>query len=68
MSPVPYVPVKDEVQEEVSKMKNLQIKMSIEKDITLNFPMRYDNRTKEVFLMHAMAVLDAIKKCGHFRD
>jgi hypothetical protein len=37
-SPVPYVPKKDEVQEEVSKMKNLQIKTSIKKDTTLNFP------------------------------
>ncbi len=27
--PVPYVPVKDEVQEEVSKMRNLQIKTSL---------------------------------------
>ena len=36
--PVPYVPVKGEVQEEVSKMKNLEIKMSIKKDTTINFP------------------------------
>jgi hypothetical protein len=36
--PVPYVPVMDEVQEEVSKMRNLQIKMSIKKDTILNFP------------------------------
>ncbi len=35
---VPYVPKKDEIQEEVSKMKNLQIKMLIKKDTTLNFP------------------------------
>ncbi len=34
--PIPYVPVKDEVQEEVSKMRNLQLKTSLEKDITLN--------------------------------
>jgi hypothetical protein len=47
--PVPYVPKKDEVQEEVSKMKNLQIKMSIEKDTTLNFLVWYNNGTKEAF-------------------
>ncbi len=35
--PVPYLPVKDEVQEEVSKMRNLQIKTLLEKDTTLNF-------------------------------
>jgi hypothetical protein len=67
--PVPYVPEKDEIQEEVSKMKNLQIKTSIEKDIILNFPVWYDNGTKEAFLMHDVtAVLDAIKKHGHFKD
>ncbi len=66
--PVPYVPQKDEVQEEISRMKNLQIKMFIEKDTTLNFPMRYNNGIKEGFLMHVMAVLDTIKKCGHFKD
>ncbi len=66
--PVSYAPMKDEVQEEVSKMRNLQIKMSIKKDITLNFPVWHNNRTKEALLMHATAVLDAIKKHGHFRD
>ncbi len=30
--------------------------------------MWYNNGTKEVFLMHVMAVLDAIKKRGHFKD
>jgi hypothetical protein len=59
--PVAYVPKKDEVQEEVFKMKNLQIKMSIKKDTTLTFP-------KEAFLMHVTGVLDTIKKCGHFKD
>jgi hypothetical protein len=34
--PVPYLPGKDKVQEEVSKMKNLQLKMLIDKDTTLN--------------------------------
>jgi hypothetical protein len=66
--PVLYMPVKDEVQEEVSKMKNLQTKMSIEKDTTLNFSMWYNNRTKEAFLMHVTAVLNVIKKRGHFKD
>jgi hypothetical protein len=66
--PVPYVPVKDEVQEEVSKMRNLQIKTSLEKDTTLNFSVLHDNGTKEAFLMHVPVVLDAIKKCGHFKD
>jgi hypothetical protein len=46
--PVPYVPEKDEIQEEVSKMKNLQIKTSIKKDTTLNFPVWYDNGTKKL--------------------
>ncbi len=62
------MPVKDEVQEEVSKMRNLQIKTSIEKDTTLNFPVWHNNGTKEAFLMHVTAVLGAIKKCGHFKD
>jgi hypothetical protein len=65
--PVPYVSKKDKVQEEVSKMKNLQFKTSIDKDMTLNFPVWYGNRTKEAMLMHVTATLDAIKKCGHFK-
>jgi hypothetical protein len=35
--PVPYIPKKDKVQEEVAKLKNLHIKASLEKDTTLNF-------------------------------
>jgi hypothetical protein len=66
--PVPYVPVKDEVQEEVSKIRNLQIKTSLEKDTTLNFPVWHKNGTREAFLMYVTVVLDAIKKCGHFKD
>jgi hypothetical protein len=66
--PVPYVPMKDEVQEEVSKMKNLQIKTSIEKVTTLNFPVWYNNGTKEAFLMHVTVILDAMKKHDHFKD
>ncbi len=62
------MPVKDEVQEEVSKMRNLQIKTSLEKDTILNFPVWHNNRIKEAFLMHMIAVLDAIKKRDHFKD
>jgi hypothetical protein len=65
---VPYMPEKDEVQEEVSKLKNLQIKMSIKKETTLNFPVWHNNGTKVAFLMHVTVVLDAIKKRGHFKD
>jgi hypothetical protein len=35
--PVPYIPKKDKVQEEVAKLQNLQIKTLLEKDTTLNF-------------------------------
>ncbi len=66
--PVLYVPTKDEVQEEVAKLRNLKIKTTIEKDTTLNFPVWHKNGTHEAFLMHMMAVLDAIKKHGHFLD
>jgi hypothetical protein len=64
---IPYVSKKDEVQEEVSKMKNLQLKMSIDKDTTLNFPVGYSSRTKEAMLMHVAATLDVIKKRGQFK-
>jgi hypothetical protein len=66
--PVPYVPTKDEVQEEVAKLRNLEIKTTIEKDTTLNFPVWHKNGTREAFLMHVTAVLDAIKTRGHFLD
>jgi hypothetical protein len=66
--PVPYVPTKDEVQEEVAKLRNLEIKTTIEKDTTLNFPVWHEkNGTQEAFLMQVMAVLDAIKKRGTLR-
>ncbi len=64
--PVPYVPTKDEVQDEVAKLKNLEIKTTIEKDTTLNFPVWQENGTREASLMHVTAVLNAIKKRGHF--
>jgi hypothetical protein len=66
--PVPYIPKKDKVQEEVAKMQNLQIKTSLKKDTTLNFPVWHENGTCEAFLMHVTVVLDAMKKRGHFKD
>jgi hypothetical protein len=66
--PVPYIPEKDKVQEEVAKLQNLQIKTLLEKDTTLNFPVWHKNGTREAFLMHVTAVLDAMKKRGHFND
>ncbi len=66
--PVPYVPTKDEVQDEVAKLRNLKIKTTIRKDTTLNFPVWHKNGMRKAFLMHVTAVLDAIKKHGHFRD
>ncbi len=49
-------------------MRNLEIKTTIEKDTTLNFPVWHENRMWEAFLMHVTAVLDVIKKRGHFQD
>jgi hypothetical protein len=66
--PVPYVPTKDEVQEEVARLRNLEIKTTIKNDTTLNFPVWHKNGMREAFLMHMTAVLDAIKKRGHFQD
>jgi hypothetical protein len=66
--PVPYIPKKDKVQEEVVKLQNLQIKTFLEKDTTLNFPVWHKNKTHEAFLVHVTVVLDAIKKCGHFNN
>jgi hypothetical protein len=66
--PVPYVPTKDEVQEEVAKLRNFKIKTTIEKDTTLNFLVWHKNGTCEAFLMHVTVVLGAIKKRGHFLD
>ncbi len=42
--------------------------MTFEKDTTLNFPVWQENRTRDGFLMHLQAVLDAIKKSGHLED
>ncbi len=62
--PVPYIAKKDKVQEEVTKLRNLQIKIFFEKGTTLNFPVWHENGTREAFLMHVTAVLDAMKKRG----
>jgi hypothetical protein len=62
------MPTKDEVQEEVAKLRNLEIKTTIKKDTTLNFLVWHKNGTRKAFLMHVTAVLDAIKKRGHFKD
>jgi hypothetical protein len=64
--PVPYMPEKDKVQEAVSTMNGLQLKTSIGKDTTLNFPV-WNSSTNKAMLMHVTATLDAIKKCGHFK-
>jgi hypothetical protein len=66
--PIPNIPKKDKVQEEVTRLRNLQIKTSLEKDTTLNIPVWHENGNKEAFLMHVTAVLDVITKCGHFKD
>ena len=66
--PVPYVPEKDKVQDEVSKKRNMEIKTTIKKDTTLNLPIWQENGTHEDFLMHVTAVFNAIKNCGHFED
>ncbi len=58
--------MKDEVQDEVAKLRNLEIKTTIEKDTTLNSPVWHKNRTHKAFLIHVTAVLNAIKKRGHF--
>jgi hypothetical protein len=34
----------------------------------LNFPVWHENGAREVFLMHVTAVLDTLKKRGHFED
>ena len=66
--PIPYIPEKDKVQEEVARLRNLQIKTTLEKDTTFNFPVWHKNGTQEAFLMHVTWVLNAIKKHGHFKD
>jgi hypothetical protein len=62
--PVPYVPKKDKVQEAMLTIKGLQLKTSISKDTTLNFPMC---NSGEAMLMNMMTTFDAIKKRCHFK-
>jgi hypothetical protein len=66
--PVPYVPTKDELQDEVARLRNLEIKTTIKKDTILNFPVWHKNGIRKAFLMHVTVVLNAIKKHGHFND
>ncbi len=66
--PVPYIPEKDKVQEDVSKLRQFQIKTSLEKDTTLNFAVWQENGTHQAFLMHVMAVLNTMKKRGCFNN
>ncbi len=49
-------------------MRSMEIKTTLEKDTTLNFAVWQENGTRKAFLMHVTAVLDAIKKRGHFDD
>ncbi len=58
--PVPYIPEKDKVQEDVAKLR--------EKDTTLNLAVWQENGTREAFLMHVTALLNAMKKRGHFSN
>jgi hypothetical protein len=66
--PVPYISMKDKVQDEVAELRNLKIKTTIKKDTTLNFLVWHKNGTHKAFLMQVTAVLNAIKKRGHFND
>ncbi len=63
--PVPYVPVKDEVQDGVARIRSMEIKTTLEKDTMLNFAVWQENGPRKAFLMHVTAVLDAIKKRDH---
>jgi hypothetical protein len=47
--PIPYIFEKDKVQEEVARLRNLQIKTSLEKDTTLNFLEWHKNGTRKPF-------------------
>ncbi len=62
------MPVKDEVQDEVARMRSMEIKTTIKKDTTLNFSVWQENGTCKAFLMHVTAVSNAIKKRGHLDD
>ncbi len=47
--PIPYVPTKDEVQDEVVKLRNLEIKTTIKKDTMLNFQVWHKKRDPQSF-------------------
>ncbi len=47
--PVPYMPVKDAVQDEVARMRSMEIKFMIKKDTTLNFSVWQENGTCKAF-------------------
>ncbi len=49
LPPVSYMPVKDEVQDEVARMRSMEIKSTIEKDTLLNFSVWQENGTYEAF-------------------
>jgi hypothetical protein len=49
LPPVPYVPVKDEVQDEVARMQSLEIKTMIEKNTTLNFSVWQEKKFAKLF-------------------
>ncbi len=66
--PVPYVPEKEEVQDDMARMRSLEIKTTIKKYTTLNFSVWQENGTQEAFLMHVTTVINAIKKRGHLDD
>jgi hypothetical protein len=44
--PVPYVPMKDEVQDEVARMRRMEIKTTIERDTMLNISVWQENETQ----------------------
>jgi hypothetical protein len=46
----------------------MEIKTTIEKNTTLKFPAWQENGTRKAFLMHVTAIIDVIKKRGHFED
>ncbi len=47
--PVTYVPLKDEVQDEVARMRSMEIKTTLEKETTLNFALWQETGTREAF-------------------
>ncbi len=56
------------VNDEVARMRSMEIKSTIEKDTTLNFSVWQENRTWEAFFDACNRRSDAIKKHGHLDD